>query len=452
MTSKHSACHFFYKYFEKKTKYDIIIIRMEMKLMALHLPKYKKRTIDHALTKYLRPKYIYIPLINAGDKNITVLVQKGDYVYKGSVVARRKNPFKIPLLSSVSGTVVGFEEHLCYNGEMIKCIKIENDFKETTENSCKNEKIDNYSKKDFIELIKECGIIGMGGSGFPTFVKYDTRKKIHTLIVNAVECEPYITADHEIVVNHVEEILEAIDAMLEINNIEKCYIALKRTNQELIDIINSHLGTYLKINIHLVDDVYPIGWERMLVSEIIHEEYKIIPSEIGVVVNNISTVYAIYEALKYNRGLTERIVTFTGDMLKAPQNIIVKIGTPVKEVIDAIEGYKRNKDITFIAGGPMMGTSLISDDLIVTANLNCVLVTKKNRDEESLPCIHCGKCVEACPTKLSPVLIKDNLNNPATLKKLQIEKCIECGLCSYICPSGLNIRECVKLAKSKVRG
>lgn len=420
--------------------------------MALHLPKYKKRTIDHALTKYLRPKYIYIPLINAGDTNITILVQKGDYVYKGSIVARRKNPFKIPLLSSVSGTVIGFEEHLCYNGEIVKCIKIENDFKEATINSSKNDKLNTYSKKEFIEIIKECGIVGMGGSGFPTFAKYDTKKKINTLIVDAVESEPYVTADYAVASNHIEEILETIDAILEINNIEKCYIAVKKSNHELVNIINSHIGTYLKVKIFLVDDSYASGWERMLVSKITKEEYKIHPGEIGVIVNNISTIYAIYEALKYNRGLTERIVTFTGDMLKVPQNIIVKVGTPVRDVIDAIEGYKRNKDITFIAGGPMMGTSLSSDDLMVTPNLNCVLIIKKSKDEESLPCIRCGKCVEVCPAKLSPVLIKENLKSAEKLQKLQVEKCIECGLCSYVCPSNLNMRECVKLAKSKVRG
>lgn len=420
--------------------------------MALHLPKYKKRTIDHALTKYLRPKYIYIPLINAGDTNITILVQKGDYVYKGSIIARRKNPFKIPLLSSVSGTVVGFEEHLCYNGEIVKCIKIENDFKEAIINNQKNDKLNKYSKKEFIEIIKECGIVGMSGSGFPTFAKYDTKKKIHTLIVDAVESEPYVTADYAMTINHIEEILETIDAILEINNIEKCYIAVKKSNQVLVNIINSHIGTYLKIKIFLVDDSYSMGWERKLVSKITKEEYKIYPGEIGVIVNNVSTIYAIYEALKYNRGLTERIITFTGDMLKVPQNIIVKVGTPVKDVIDAIEGYKRNKDITFIAGGPMMGTSLPSDDLMVTPNLNCVLIIKKFKDEDSLPCIRCGKCVEVCPAKLSPVLIKENLKKTDKLQKLQVEKCIECGLCSYICPSNLNMRECVKLAKNKVRG
>ena len=419
--------------------------------MALHLPKYKKQTLGHALTKYMRPKYVYIPLINAGDTNITVLVQKGDYVNKGTPVARRKGTFKIPLISSVSGTVVGFEEHLCYNGEMVKCIKIENDFKDSELNVKKNKKLTDISKKDFIELIKEKGIIGMGGAGFPTYAKYESKRKINTLIVNAVECEPYITADYEIGINFTDEILEAIDAILEINEIEECFIAIKKNNDDLIKEFNNHIGTYPKIKLFLVEDMYPMGWERMIIKKIMKEDYERLPIELGVVVNNISTIYAIYGALKYNRALTERTVTFAGDMLKVPQNIVVKIGTPVREIIESIEGYKRAKDITFIAGGPMMGSSLPSDDLIITPNLNCVLVLRKRTEELSLPCIRCGKCIEVCPAMLSPVIIKDNLNNIEELKKLNVEKCIECGSCSFICPSGLQVRECIKLAKEKIK-
>ncbi len=419
--------------------------------MALHLPKYKKKTLEHSLAKYMRPNYVYIPLINAGDTNITVLVQKGDYVNKGSIVGRRKGTFKIPILSSVSGIVVGFEEHICYNGEKVKCVKIENDFKDSELNVKKSKKITDFSKKEFLEIIKEKGIIGMGGAGFPTYAKYDTKRKINTLIVNAVECEPYITADQILGLNFTEEILEAIDAILTINEIEECYIAVKKNNSELINAFNNHIGTYLRVKLFLVDDMYPMGWERMLVKKIIKEDYDRLPIELGVVINNISTIYAIYSALKYNRALTERTVTFAGEMLKAPQNIVVKVGTPVKEIIESIEGYKRAKDITFIAGGPMMGTSLPSDDLIITPNLNCVLVIKSPVNELALPCIRCGKCVQVCPAKLSPVIIKDNLNNIETLKKLNTDKCIECGSCSYICPSRLNIRECVKLAKEKIK-
>ena len=250
--------------------------------------------------------------------------------------------------------------------------------------------------------------------------------------------------------NFSDEILEAIDAILEINEIEEAYIAVKKTNSSLINEFNNHIGTYPKIKLVLLDDFYPMGWERMIVKKIMKEDYDRLPIELGVVINNISTIYAIYGALKFNRALTERTITFAGNMLKSPQNVVVKIGTPVSEVIENIEGYKRGKEALFIAGGPMMGKSLPSDDLIVTPNLNCILVLKKEEEVEN-QCIRCGKCISVCPAMLSPVLIKDNLNNIEELKKLHPEKCIECGSCSFICPSGLRIRECVKLAKEKIK-
>ena len=418
--------------------------------MSLHLPKYKKVTVEHALTKYNRQKYVYIPLISGGDTNLTLLVQKGDYVNKGAPVARRKGAYKIPILASVSGTIVGFEEHYC-NDEMVKCVKIENDFKETELNVKNNTHLANISKKEFLELLKEKGIVGLGGAEFPTYVKYESKNKINTLIVNAVECEPYVSADQVLGLNFADEILEAIDAILEINEIENAYIAINKTNTKLINEFTNHMGTYLKIKLFLVDDLYPIGWERLLVNKITGDDYKEFPSEIGVVVNNLATINAIYVALKYNKGLTERVITFAGDMLKNPQNIVVKTGTLVSEVIESIEGYKRAKDMFFVAGGPMMGSSLRSDDLVVTPGLNAVLVLRKREEVIPEACIRCGKCALVCPVKLSPVIIKDNLKNVENLKKLNVNKCIECGACSYICPSSLKVREWVKLAKDKIK-
>ncbi len=261
----------------------------------------------------------------------------------------------------------------------------------------------------------------------------------------------YITADYMMIKEKCEEILETIDAILEINNIKEGIIAIKKGNNTLKNVINNFIGTYLKIKLVEVPNIYPMGWERQLIKEIKKINYKNIPIEKGIVVNNASTIYAIYEALKYDKPLIERVVTFTGDMLKKPQNVLVKIGTPASEVIQSIDGYKRNKDIKFIAGGPMMGLSLSSDDLIVSSNLNCVLVVKDTPDTVPIECLRCGKCVNVCPAKLSPVLIKDRLNDIERLKELECYRCVECGLCSYICPSKINVREYVKKAKANVR-
>ncbi len=417
-------------------------------MFTTRIPKYKKMSITKKVNIYNKPKIVYIPLMTQLDSDITVLVKKGEYVFKGDIVGKSKGVLRIPIHASVSGTVLDVEERLCFNGNKYKCIVIENDFKEKAKKrtSIKKE-IDQYSKDDFINILKEAGIVGLGGAGFPTYVKYNCDTKIKTLIINAVECEPYITADYMLLMNKCEEILESIDAILAINNIDEAYIAIKKGDQVLKDHICNFVGTYLKIKLVEVPNFYPIGWERKLVKFIKKGNYVKIPIEIGVVVNNVSTIYAIYEALKFERSLTDRMVTFTGDMLKEPQNVIVKIGTPANEVIDFIGGYKSSADIKFIAGGPMMGTALPSDDVIITSNINCILVIENRSQRITNECLRCGKCVMVCPTKLSPVLIKDNLHNLHNLEGLQPNRCISCGLCTYVCPAKIPIREIVKQAK-----
>lgn len=410
----------------------------------------KHKLTNDKLLVYNKPKKVYIPLISGNDTNITILVKKGEYVYKGSIIGKRKGDFRIPIHSSVSGTVLDFEEKTCFNGEKVKCVVIENDFKEKIEQKLSVKRsINKYTKEEFLNLLMENGIVGLGGAGFPTYVKYEP-KNINTLIVNAVECEPYITADHILAKQKCEEILEAIDAILEINKIKEAIIAIKKENIELKQIFDNYIGTYLKIKIKLVPNVYPMGWERKLIKEVTHKEYDKYPIEEGIVVNNISTIYAIYEALKYNKPLIERIITFSGENLQDKRNVLVKIGTPVSEVLEQLK-VKENSVI--VAGGPMMGKKV--EDLVVSANMNCILALENKIDIPTI-CLKCGKCVEVCPSKLSPVLImrtkvkKDKDINK--LKKLHPEKCIECGLCSYICPANLLVRERVKDAKKILRG
>ena len=415
----------------------------------------KVKIDKHKLTKeelivYNKPKKVYIPLISGNDTNITILVNKGEYVYKGSIVGKRKGDFRIPIHASVSGTVLDFEERTCYNGEKVKCVVIENDFKEKIEQKLSIKKnINQYSKEEFLELLKESGIIGMGGAGFPTYVKYES-KNINTLIVNAVECEPYIMADYALAKVKCEEILETIDAILEINKINEAIIAIKKENVVLKQIFDNFIGTYLKIKIKLVPNVYPMGWEKALIKQITGKDYDNYPSDIGIIVNNISTIYAIYEALKYNKPLIERIVTFSGEGLEEPHNVLVKVGTPVSEVLKEL---KIKQDSIIVAGGPMMGTKV--EDLVISPNLNCVLALDDNITLAT-PCIKCGKCVNVCPVKLSPVLIMKTKykkeKNIKKIKSLHPEKCIGCGLCSYICPAKLFVRERVKEAKNIVRG
>lgn len=416
--------------------------------MKVKINKHKLTNDD--LIYFNKPQIVYIPLISGNDTDITVLVNKGEYVYKGSMIAKRKGDFRIPIHSSVSGTVLDFEEKTCFNGQKVKCVAIKNDFKEAVEQKSTIKKnLSKYSKEEFVNILRDKGIIGLGGAGFPTYVKYDnTKAKI--LIVNAIECEPYITADETLSKIKCEEILEAIDAILEINNMEQAIIAIKDTNVELKKLFDNYIGTYLKIKIKCVKNYYPAGWEKNLVNDIIGKDYDKIPLEIGIIVNNISTIFAIYEALKYDKPLIERIVTFSGESLKTCSDVLVKIGTPVKDILNQL-GLKENSVI--ISGGPMMGIK-VEDDLVISSNQNSILILN---EEKSYPsnCLKCGKCVEVCPAKLSPVLIMNGINskqpNIARLKDMYPQKCIECGLCSYICPAKILVREEVKKAKQTLK-
>ena len=247
-----------------------------------------------------------------------------------------------------------------------------------------------------------------------------------------------------------DEILESIDAILEIMNIKEAYIAINEEYTDVINIFNKHLGTYPNIKLSLVRNGYPNGWERNTIDEVFGLKYKKYPTEIGILVSNVSTIYAIYEMLKYNRPLTERVITITGPSIKTPSNVKVKIGASINEMIDNIGGYKKLNKPLLIAGGPMMGTSIPTDELIVTKDLNCVIVMEDNFAKPT-ECISCGKCASVCPANLIPILIKQNINDISILKKLKCTECIECGLCSYICPAKIELREYVKEAKNKLR-
>ena len=408
-----------------------------------------KIKVKKEMLEFIKPQKIYIPLENKSGIKYKKLVNVGDYVFKGQVVAMNES-IDFPIHSSVSGYVVENESNELNTGKKVECIAIENDFKEKYQEKLGSIKeISNYSKEEFIELLKTSEITGLGGSDFPTFLKYNTDSKINYLLVNGVECEPYISCDKVVMSKYMEKILEAVDAILEIMKIKKAYIVVKSSNIESQKVINKYINTYPNIKLALMPDMYPAGWERNVVEVVLHKKYDKYPVEVGAIVSNVSTIYAIYEMLKYNTPLTERIITITGTGIRKPSNIKVKIGTKLSEIIENIEGYKDIKKPIFIAGGPMMGSSLPSDNLIVTRDLNCVLVID-DIELTNYPCIKCGKCTNVCPVHLLPVMIMNNIGNEKKLKELMPQRCIECGLCSYICPSKIEVREYVRIAKGRV--
>ncbi|MCM1371010.1 MAG: RnfABCDGE type electron transport complex subunit C [Clostridium sp.] len=417
-------------------------------ITGLKLPRYKSASKNGRIGFYNKPNICYIPLISGEDTDVTIAVKKGDYVYKGSVVGRRKGDFKIPINSSVSGTVIDYQHKTYLNGEKVQCVVIENDFKEKEEiKPVVNKKINNYTHDEFIDIIKNCGVVGMGGSAFPTYLKYDTNEKINTLIINCVECAPYSTCDYVLLSDRCEEILETIDTICEINQIDNAIIAINKKDTGLMEVLNQFIGTYLKIKVVTVPDIYPMGWERNLIKYVCNIDYKDVPSEKGIVVNNVSTIYAIYEALKYNKPLCERIITFTGNGIKKPQNVYVKVGTPIKEIIKKI-GTTAN-DVKIIAGNPLTGKYIEDDDLVATSNLCLVIVLQNIKTIEQSECIKCGKCIKYCPVKIAPIIIRNNMGNKEKQEKLKINKCIECGLCSYVCPVGIDLKNSIVNARGK---
>lgn len=409
-----------------------------------------KKMSTGEIVEFKKPKEVYIPLICGNDTDITVIPKVGDYVYKGNIVGNNKGIFKMFIHSSVSGKVKAIENKNHPSGKQVKCLIIENDFKEQLkEIKGTKENIHDYSKEEFIDIIKNAGIIGMGGAGFPTYVKFDTDKKIKTLIVNAVECEPYVSTDYMIVKTKFKEILEAIDAIMEINKIDECFIGVKKSNTELIKLINQYIGTYLKIKLKKVPNRYPMGWERALVKSTVGATYDKLPIEKGIVVSNVSTIYAINEALKTGLPILERVITLSGEYAKKPTNILVKIGTPIHELLETFE--IKDKKLALIAGGPMMGESLANDQSMITKELNAILALPPLKREET-PCLRCGKCIEVCPVNICPVLIRDSSHNKRKLSSLNPENCISCGLCSYICPARIDLRKIVNEAKVTVKG
>ncbi len=389
---------------------------------------------------------IYIPLTSKMGYNYTPTVKPGDYVMIGTILGKNQIA-EIPLISSISGTVVGFEEKYISNGKLTKCIVIENDFKEKYQDKVgKKRNITKYSKEEFIYLLKKCGITGMSGSGFPTYIKYENNK-IDYLIVDGAECEIYASADGARMYNNPEEILEATDAIMDIMDIKKAYIAINEKNTVIINKFLRHINSYPNIKIYPLLDAYPNGYERYLVNEVLGLTYNKLPIEVGVVNENVSTIYSIYEALKYGKPQIERIVTISGPGIKKPANYLLKTGTNFNELLEKTEEYKDIKNPLIIAGGAMMGTSIPSDELIITSDTNCILILE-DKEYKELPCIKCGKCSEVCPVNLIPSLIMDN---PSKAKELNIHKCMNCGLCSYVCPSKIEVREKLKKIKEDLK-
>lgn len=407
-------------------------------MIGIKLDKHKKETMNE-LTNYLKPKYVYFKI----DDNNELLIKENDKVKMGEKIIKTK--FDSFIHSSVSGKFIGIEEHIDYKNNKAKFIKIENDFKET---NCFNEIPKKLTKDEFVNLLKDSGIVGLGGAGFPTYIKYDT-DQVKTLIINGVECEPYITSDHITLFNKAKEIIKALNTIDKIYNLDEIFIAIKTGNPNLKEKIIPLISKYPKIKLVELPNLYPMGWEKSLVRCIKHTDYKKLPIEKNIIVSNASTIYSIFEAL-VGIPLIEKVITVSGNAVNKPTNIRIKVGTMFNDLLDTFKGYSE-EDVVLISGGPMMGEAIESDEFIIPNNLNSVVVLKNTKVLDPITCLRCGKCADHCPVKICPVLVKDNIKDIDELKRLDVNRCIECGICSFVCPSKINLREYLKQAKKKVK-
>lgn len=418
--------------------------------MKQYVAGFKELTDQCELLEIKDVPLIYLPLANGGSSQVELLVEVGDKVKVGTKVAVRNDNFTVPLFSSVSGEVVAIEQLLHCSRKRVKHLVIQNDFKYETEQAVKPLDVSKATREELIKLTEDAGIVGCGGAGFPTYFKYKVAKDIDSVLINAVECEPFITADYKEVCHDQEHLVIGLKAMLKMSQAKQMKVAIKKDRRALIAELNELFKAIPEIEVVAVPNQYPMGWERTLVYEVFKKRYNDLPSEVGVIVNNVTTAIQLGKALTSGIPIVEKVVTFSGDGLVKPENVLVPVGTKVKDIVAKLSGY-RSENVVLIAGGPMMGFSMPNEDFVITPYSNAITVME-SKPRESLACLRCGKCSDYCPAGLQPVRIMQwsDKGDLKALAKLRPQECIECGMCSFVCPSRLEVTEAVRQAKRKV--
>ncbi|MGN1318629.1 MAG: electron transport complex subunit RsxC [Lachnospirales bacterium] len=386
------------------------------------------------------------------------IVKKGDRVLVGQKIAEANAFVCSPIHSSVSGTVKDIKPMLAPSGMMIPSIIIENDgLMEEDPNMGKDTDWQSFSKEKILEKVKNAGIVGLGGAGFPTHVKLNPppTDKIDTIIVNAAECEPYLTTDHRIMLEKTDRLVLGLSIMLKLHESAKGYIAIEANKPDAIEKVGKACESYPDISVLVLKTKYPQGSEKQLIYAVTGREVDSgkLPASAGCIVDNVDTVLAIERAVVEDKPLMRRIVTFTGDAVKNPGNYQVRIGMNINEFIEAVGGFKEEPG-KIIAGGPMMGPAMFNTDAPFVKTSSALLCL--TRESATLPpeenCIRCGKCVSACPMGLMPLVLAQN----ARAREFEAFEahdgldCIECGSCSYVCPSKRHLAQSLRVFKREV--
>lgn len=425
---------------------------MAFYLKGIRLP-HRKNTANSKAVKINPVATVTIPTSMHIGQPAKAIVKKGDKVFVGTLIAEASAGLSSPVYSSVSGTVNSITEVLLSNGSTCEGIVIDSDGEMTVDSNITAPTVN--SKEDLIEALVKSGIVGLGGAGFPTAVKFKTDKPIEALVINGAECEPYITSDNDTMLNKADMMAYAIEILVKYFDIKKVIIGIEKNKPKAIANMKKMAAELSNTEIVALPSIYPQGGEKVLVY---HTTGKVIPEgalpiEVGCVVCNCSTIAEIGKFLKTGVPLVDRTITVDGDAIENPQNIIVPIGTAIKDILAFCGTKKQVKKILY--GGPMMGISVPDTDKVVIKNTNAILAFSEEETKvpKTTACIRCGACTNNCPFGISPVAILKSYksNDYEGMKKAGALLCMECGCCSYVCPAKIPNVQNNKLAKLSLR-
>lgn len=431
---------------------------MELKTFPIggvHPPE-NKLTCHKPIKNSALPQTLYVPIAQHIGIPSEIIVAIKQTVKEGEIIAKSGGYVSSNIHSPVEGVVTKIDKIIDSGGYKKQCIVIRTDIENTPtlrpEYPLKSEIT--LDKNEILERINRCGIVGLGGATFPSFVKLKVAPdvKIDTLLINGVECEPYLTADHSLMLLKTDEIIVGVKILMKALQVHQAIIGIEANKNDAIQLFYNKCKTEPQIRVASLQVKYPQGGEKQLIKAILHREVPKggLPHQVGVIVQNVGTIFAIYEAVQYNKPLTDRVVTVTGKMVKEPNNFWVKIGTPVKDMIEAVGGLPENTQ-KVINGGPMMGKALKSLDVPITKGTSGILLLPNSESQRGKEqnCIKCARCITVCPMGLEPFLLMDlvHFNQVEKANENDLNTCIECGSCSYICPSNRPLLDFIRYGK-----
>lgn len=423
-----------------------------------HLPHFKNTA--EAQTEIMpAPGKVYIPLSQHIGAPANPIVKKGDKVFVGTLIGEAAGYVSAPVHSSVSGTVSGITDRVLNGSAAVKCVEIESDGEMTPDENLKPFNVD--SAKDLAEAAKQCGLVGLGGAGFPAHVKLAPPKesKIDTLIINAAECEPYITSDYRECMENVDGIVAATYLLREKLGLEKVVICVESNKpkaiENLMEVAANKQDVEDTVKLMKLPSTYPQGAEKVIIYSATGRKVPLgkLPSDVGCIVMNVTSLATLHRFISTGMPLVAKRITVDGTAVENPKNLLVPIGTPISDVL-AFMGVNEEDADRIIMGGPMMGQPVSSPAAVIEKRSNAILVMRENKSEKkTTACIRCGRCSKTCPMNLTPAKVETAYKKGdfETFGSLNINYCIECGSCSYICPAKRPLTEVMRIAKSELR-